>query len=508
MTTLIPAEDLYRSYYTKSEYIREYMINRLEPAYGHKILEPSAGDGEFIEALLKTDPNLDITALELNPEAVAALKCKYDCISNVNIVHTDTLLDTDLDHKAAENGYYDRIIGNPPYGAWQNYEKRGELKSRYSGSYVKETYSLFLQRCVSLLKKSGRLTFIIPDTFLNLHMHQGLREYLLQQTIMKEILLIPSSFFPGVKFGYSNLAIITVERAEQEAALGNMVTIIHGLKKPADIAAVTRGSHANTLQVATMSQQEIYNSVGRAFLFQSGQRIRLLINNSATTIGDISDCVTGFYSGDNSRFLRVASSSVRNLSRCEGIKPEEISIDYLTHPDLLNGLAGDRCYIPIVKGNAKGYLRDNDWFLNWSQEAVRHYRTDAKARFQNARFYFQEGIALPLVKSSKVSASLIQQQIFDQSIVGIFPREKGLLYVLLAMLNSSIVNTIIHAINHTANNSANYIKKIPFIIPPDSMLERIDGLTRNQLLHWQTTGSPDLSIDEELNRICNDLYNR
>lgn len=510
MTRLVPADDLYRSYYTKSEYITDYMINRLEPARGHRILEPSAGDGEFIEALLRADSRLDITALELNPKAVSALESKYGGADNVTIVHTDTLLDAGLDQKAAENGYYDRIIGNPPYGAWQDFGKRDELKSKYSGSYVKETYSLFLQRCVSLLKMNGRLVFIIPDTFLNLHMHERLREYLLLHTVIKEIMLIPSSFFPGVNFGYSKLAIVTIKRADQEAALRNSITIIHGLKKPADIAAVMTGDGAGgTLHTASILQKDVYHSVGRAFLFQSGQRMRRLINNSAATIGDIADCVTGFYSGNNGKFLKVASPSVRNLSRCEEIRPEEISEDYLACPDLLNGLDGDKCYIPIVKGNAKGrgYLRSNDWYVNWSREAVRHYRTDAKARFQNPHYYFREGIALPMVKSSKISASLIQRQIFDQSIVGVFPKDEALLYVLLVMFNSDVVNTIIHTINHTANNSANYIKKIPFIIPSDSILARMDELAREQLLHWQTAGSADPSIDEELNRICSDLYN-
>ena len=65
---------------------------------------------------------------------------------------TDTLVDEQLDCFGAIGGHYDKVIGNPPYGAWQDYDKRDLLKKKYPSQYVKETYSLFLLRCISVLK--------------------------------------------------------------------------------------------------------------------------------------------------------------------------------------------------------------------------------------------------------------------------------------------------------------------------------------------------------------------
>ena len=42
------------------------------------------------------------------------------------------------------------------------------FKKLYPNSYVKETYSLFLELCLRLLKPNGILTFILPDTFMSL----------------------------------------------------------------------------------------------------------------------------------------------------------------------------------------------------------------------------------------------------------------------------------------------------------------------------------------------------
>jgi type I restriction-modification system DNA methylase subunit len=90
---------------------------------------------------------------------------------------------------------YDFIIANPPYGAWQDYEKRGKLKLIYPKLYIKETYSTFLFLCLSLLKEAGRLVFITPDTYLNLHTHTYLRKFILQNALVEEIAIFPSSFF-------------------------------------------------------------------------------------------------------------------------------------------------------------------------------------------------------------------------------------------------------------------------------------------------------------------------
>ena len=200
-------EHVFCSYYTKSEHITNYMCEMLDLDEGHVVLEPSAGDGVFIDKIKEQFPDISIDALDLNAKAVEILKAKYRNSPNIVARNTDTLFDEILDDYAIKGGHYDRIIGNPPYGGWLDYDTRADLKEKYSGHYAKETYSLFLLRCVSLLKNGGKLSFIIPDTFLFLHRHIRLRELLLTGTKIIEILIFPSNVFPNVQ-GYSNLSIL------------------------------------------------------------------------------------------------------------------------------------------------------------------------------------------------------------------------------------------------------------------------------------------------------------
>lgn len=494
----------YQSYYTESKFITEYMVNKLNITEEDLVLEPSAGNGVFIDTILrKTQPIID--AYDINPDAISVLNKKYGLLPNIKVVHSDTLLDEELNNKALIEGYYTKIIGNPPYGAWQDYDKRDNLKKIYKGFYVKETYALFLLRSVKLLAEKGKLTFIIPDTFMNLHRFESLREYLLFNTKILDITIFPSNFFPGVNYGYSKMCIINLEKVlDYNEALDNETTIIEGLKSPLDFEKITQAEFGG-FETVTLSQREIYDSKNKAFLIKGGTGIRNLINVSSVNLGDIANCVTGIYTGDNSRFFKVAHEKVRNQSKCPIITSSEINNEFLEYEDLLSGIDSDKVYIPIVKGAADNYIRNIDWYIDWSKEAIEFYNTNKKARFQNANFYFKKGIALPMVKSSKIKANLIENLVFDQSAVGVFPQDEKYLYYLLGYFNSTVFTKIIHTINPTANNSANYVKKIPVIIVEEDINE-INDLVEDIISIKRVTGKVDNKLQQQLDSYFNNLY--
>ena len=248
------------------------MVSMIHPSQNDHILEPCGGDGVFIDALLDFSPQLKIDTCDLDIDAVNAMKLKYHHDNNVSVRKTDTLMDSFFD-EVSSLGYYDKIIGNPPYGGWQEYSRRAELKRKYNGFYARETYSLFLLRCVSLLKNNGVLSFIIPDTFLFLHNHKQLRKYLLEQTIIKEITIFPSKFFPGVSFGYSNLCIITVQKSNSiSEMIENSFAVIKGFKSDCDLFTLSKRLKPEHLTFNKMNQLEVYQNEDHAFLLARMKR--------------------------------------------------------------------------------------------------------------------------------------------------------------------------------------------------------------------------------------------
>ena len=98
-----------------------------------------------------------------------------------------------------------------------------------------------------------------------------------------------------------------------------------------------------------------------------------------------------------------------------------------------------------------------------------------------------------MVTSSRVSAALIENKLFDQSVVGIFPKDRAFLYYLLGFFNSDVCTTILKTINHTANNSSAYIKKIPFLPPTENELIEVDGIVKT-LIALKKKG--DLALED------------
>src|SRR5260370_4202536 len=173
--------------------------------------------------------------------------------------------------------------------------------------------------------------------------------------------------------------------------------------------------------------------------------------------------------------------SYQNGQRYPSLTKELICPDYSTRNNILDGIADSASYIPIVKGGAAKYFKPNMWYIDWSTEAVKSYKIDKKARFQNSRYYFTCGIGIPMVSSSHVTAALIENKLFDQSIVGVFPHNSEWIYYLLAFFNSPTCTKLLKAINPSANNSANYIKKLPFILPEETTLNSINVAVRDIL---------------------------
>ena len=493
----------YQAFYTKSTPIVDYMVSKLQLNSLDKILEPCGGDGVFIDCIIEHNEFAKIDICELNPFAINILQKKYSNFQNINIRECDTLLDDELSFNSNFGGFYDKIIANPPYGAWQDYEKRIILKKMYSDLYAKESYTLFLYRCIELLKDNGILSFIIPDTFLNLHMHKSIRKHILPKTKIKELALFPSSFFPGVNFGYANLSIITLQKSNNQIEIRNNSFEV---KTNYNNVEQLNNRNEDDLKIYTFSQNEILENPDYAFLISDNSLVSKTINNSKLKLGDIANCVTGFYSGNDKVYLKVNSHNLKNGKNYEIIDSKKINKDYKNINDILNGIETEKCYLPIVKGGNTKFLKPVGWYMNWSTEAVSHYKNDKKARFQNPKFYFKFGIGVPMISSSSITASLIENKLFDQSIVGIFPFEENLTYYLLAFLNSPTCNKLIRTINPSANNPANYLKKIPYKIPTEIQKNKIDEQITIILNSIKENGNYSSDNEKIINLIIEEIY--
>jgi adenine-specific DNA-methyltransferase len=489
-------KDTFRSYYTSDDTLVSYMVDLLALKDGHYCLEPSAGSGCFIDGLLATGKDINICAIEISAAAADGLSCKYKDAVNIAITYGD-FLQQDRHSSSPVKGF-DRIIANPPYGGWQEYVERDYLKSRFPDLYVKETYGIFLAHSLTKLNTDGRAVFIIPETFLYLHLQKGLRKRLLEQYSIVSIDVFPSTVFPGVNFGYARLCIITIDNRlpDEEHSFtvrhsGNIGELVSQKGKKYEIDA-----------------RSVLHRAEYTFPLSGYSAETLFIDDCQIHLGDIADCVTGIYSGADTQFLKRSPENSSRVNKYPEIEKSQLFRSIEQHPNL-NGLDDSACFLPVLKGGGFPYLKPELWFLDWSIKAVTHYKNDKKARFQNSRFYFRTGIGFPMVSSGRASASVIRETwIFDQSVVGIFPKLLDHFGFLLAFMNSSTCWRFLRQINPSTNNSAKYLRRLPIVLPTEEQLAWFNLVVNDYVKNLESGNERDLQIEQLLDDEIGNLYAR
>jgi predicted RNA methylase len=444
-----------QAYYTDASELNNLMISLLGDTRGQNLLEPCVGKGAFIKPLLSSASRID--AVDIDPEHVDEVKgLKHDNLYVQEGDFIDYFVSDGFFRSIDLSDQYDAIICNPPYGLKFSIEYRKQIKRKFPNVYARESYGLFMTFGISLLKQGGRFVFIVPDTFLTSRNHRSLRRFLVKETNISHLTQFDSKRFETVNFGYGSLCIIAGNFCSEGQHSSLSWLDLRKSTLQIEMGSFEASEHlsAQTLIDCFEDGWSCPNSDVQAF---SGE---------TKTLGELAECRTGIYTGDNMRFCGYCEENPpRRLNGHPINWSSVVTTSDLSDEEKAKGVSSAKNYVPFIRGGHRLPYEQTASALDWSHDAVKFYRTDKKARLQNAAFYFKRGLAVPMVTSGRLSASLFERSIFDQGVVGVFPHEYELVEFLLVFLNSDQATDLKKAINPTANNSANYIKRIPVPIP-------------------------------------------
>lgn len=147
----------------------EHTIQLLQPYIKtiKRVLEPSCGSCEYITALHKVFPHLDITGIEYN-ETI------YQSILPFN---NDKIDINNIDYLKYETDIgYDLIIGNPPYFVMKKEAVDKKYHPYFEGR--PNIFILFIIKSIQMLNDEGILSFILPKNFLNCLYYDKTRKYI------------------------------------------------------------------------------------------------------------------------------------------------------------------------------------------------------------------------------------------------------------------------------------------------------------------------------------------
>ena len=200
-------------YFTNPQVIN-YLIEKVNIKKNDKLIDPFAGSGGFLlQAKYKSKIKSDnIYAHETDDKIYKFLKFN----SNIADIKLDNIEKGDTfdyqDYLKDNENKYDKILSNPPFGCSIEILLSGSKdKSAYwdimkSGKYtIKDSMGLAVYAMYKMLKEGGIAGFVSERGILNngtenKSWQKNLRKFILENTEIKEIMLLPKGIFSHTNF--------------------------------------------------------------------------------------------------------------------------------------------------------------------------------------------------------------------------------------------------------------------------------------------------------------------
>ena len=185
------------------------------------ILEPSCGDGVFLDALTENKHlGKDISAIEIEEAVLKKVKARYNHNKSISFINNDFL---NFYENEKNKQHFDLILGNPPYIRYQYLtdEQRNILSEIIKENGMKPNkliniWVCFLVASTKLLSKNGKIAFVIPAELLQVAYAEDLRLFLSNQFSKITLITFETLIFPDIE---QEILVFIGEKGEHEKGI-------------------------------------------------------------------------------------------------------------------------------------------------------------------------------------------------------------------------------------------------------------------------------------------------
>lgn len=340
-----------------------------------------------------------------------------------------------------KSGGFNAVIGNPPYGAVYDDHQKDYFISHYKtveGRY--DNFELFIEKGIKLAEKNGVLSFIIPSPFLTNLYSRKLRQHIVSDCNLKEVVSFSMQVFEDPTVHTCIIIVSPTSDPKGKVIVKNNVDSIHKL---------------NSNEHFEMSQDEIKknaNFVIDVFINPIAKSIIDKLHSKSKTLGDVCYIRQCIKTGDDEIYVTSSNSKLKDPWK-KSLRGKSIQRYSTVETDL--------------------YLKYGDWLArNW----------------KNKSFYETNKIAIRET-GKRITATLdLDNRYFLSSIYAIYFKQAELnnendLKFLLGILNSELANYFIKLI--ALNLTEGAFTKV-----------RTNQLARLPIIQTQSKGS--LSLKNEI----------
>ena len=277
------------SYYTPSRLVEDSLSHISGTV--RTFLDPCCGSGKYLLLAAKKFKLLpenifgfDCDRIAINIAKINMLLAFEDNNFLPNIYCIDSLSELATGEMFCETnnliGQIDAIATNPPWGAYKN----SASKSQFSGNVKSgETFSLFLEKSINLLRKGGKISFILPESILKIRVHADIREIILNET---KILNIASL---GRQFTGVFSPVIRLDLEKQSPTEDWLTSVESNNKKALIQQSRFKRNDSFTFDVAIESHEEIL--------------LDKIFSVAHTTLAKRGEWALGIVTGDNKKYV-------------------------------------------------------------------------------------------------------------------------------------------------------------------------------------------------------------
>ena len=521
--------------YFTPKVVADFMIELADISNDSTILEPSCGEGIFLDLLQQKGFNY-LTAYEIDD----------DLAQEFSNVRYESFVSAKINEK------FDLIIGNPPYIRWKNLED--DLKQELSTNPIWNKYFnslcdylyIFILKSIELLNENGQLIFICPEYWMNTTHSISLRNYMVFNGYFEEIY----HFNETPIFDKVTVSIVIFKFVKSKQKIDKIKVVKFYANQKLTVETLQKLKFQDELKDAEYLQVSQFK-MNERWLLQSDevrQELKILENNCIKkhqnsllnlfnnenlafhTIGDICDIGNGLVSGLDKAFQ---VNHLFDFPPSEGLKGVEKSatLNVVKAKDLKPFFASTITkYIFIDEGLAENdfietYPNFYKHFQKYKEDLAKRYQYNRKINYwewvflRNFNLFKnnQKRIFVPckerISNKNHFRFALVNAGIFPtQDVTAIFkkPNTKESIEYLLAYLNNPIIFDWLKCNGIVKGNIVEFSEKpiasIPFRLidwtnPNEILLhDTITALTQRYL---DTKKQSDLDV---INHSFNQLF--
>jgi len=183
------------SYYTPDNIVTDIVRGYITAE--SSFLDPCCGTGQFLLSASEIIQNpSNIYGIDIDPIAVKIAKInlmiKYKNIEfEPNIFCLNSLIKKGEGNSKSleilEGKLFDVVATNPPWGYHFSKSELILMKSVYPAINSKESFSYFMISSLNRLKNGGVLSFVLPESFLNVALHRDIRNIIVNNFFIEKI---------------------------------------------------------------------------------------------------------------------------------------------------------------------------------------------------------------------------------------------------------------------------------------------------------------------------------